>query len=69
MNNYFTCKQGLQLISLYTFDNDKLKVLNILASRLVDKQNYEIITESLTFSSNKDKAKILMGIPNYKNNY
>ncbi|WP_262512851.1 DUF4476 domain-containing protein [Barnesiella propionica] len=69
MNNYFTCKQELQLMSLYTFDNDKLKVLNILASRLVDKQNYEIITESLTFSSNKDKAKILMGIPNYKNNY
>ena len=50
-------------MSIYTFDDDKLKVLQILATRIADKENYDEIINSLDFLSSEDKAKEMLGIP------
>lgn len=57
INNYFTSNQCIRLMSIYTFDDDKLKVLEIIANRIVDRENYANVVESFTFLSSKDKAQ------------
>ena len=63
VNGYFTCKQTARLMSIFTFDDDKLKALEIMSGHLVDRENYDKILEALTFSSSKDKAKNILDIP------
>ena len=42
-NNSLNCVQCASLMALYTFDDDKMKVLNIFAPNIVDPENYEAI--------------------------
>lgn len=56
-------------MSIYTFDDDKLKVLQILATRIADKENYDKIINSLDFLSSEDKAKEMLGIPKNDNHF
>lgn len=56
-NRYFSCKQCIRLMSIYTFDDDKLKVLDIVAPRIADAENYEDIVRSLSFLSSQDKVR------------
>lgn len=59
-NRYVTCNQCIRLMSIYTFDDEKLKVLEIVAPNIIDAENYEDIIESLSFISSEEKAhKIL----------
>lgn len=51
-------------MSLYTFDNDKLKMLQVLKDHIADTTNYDNIVNSLDFISSKNKAKEILGIPN-----
>ena len=44
-------------MSIYTFDDDKLKVLDIVAPRIADRENYEDIVDSLDFLSSQDKVR------------
>ena len=53
----------LKLMSLYTFDNDKLKMLQVLKDHIADTTNYDNIVNSLDFISSKNKAKEILGIP------
>mgnify|MGYP002224405730 FL=1 len=62
-HRWFSCQQCVRLMSIYTFDDDKLKVLQILATRIADKENYDKIINSLDFLSSEDKAKEMLGIP------
>lgn len=57
VNNFFTCKQCIRLMSIYTFDDDKLKVLELIAPHIVDRENYEDIIDSLTFLSSEEKVR------------
>ena len=50
-------------MSIYTFDDDKLKVLQILATRIADKENYEKIINSLAFLSCVVFFFVLLDIP------
>ena len=59
-NKYFTCKQCIRLMSIYTFDDDKLEVLEIVAPRIVDSENYEDIIKSLSFISSEEKAEKIL---------
>ena len=59
---WFSCRQCVRLMSIYTFDDDKLKVLKILATRIVDRENYDEIINSLDFLSSENKAKEMLGI-------
>jgi len=57
----FSCAQCLQFI-LYTFDDDKLKMLKVLKGHIADTINYDDIVNSLDFISSKDKAREILGI-------
>lgn len=56
-NRYFSCQQCIRLMSIYTFDDDKLKVLDIVAPRIADRENYEDIVDSIDFLSSQDKVR------------
>lgn len=58
----FTCKQCIKLMSLYTFDDDKLKILKVLVGHISDKGNYNDIVDSLDFISSKEKARSILGM-------
>ncbi len=55
ISSYFDSKQCAKLLALFSFDNDKLEALKVLAPRIVDFNPKEILKQ-FTFSSNKDKA-------------
>lgn len=63
LSNQFTCRQCIKIMSVFTFDDAKLKTLNIMASHIADKENGETILDSFTFSTNRDKAKDMLRIP------
>ncbi len=51
----FTSSQCLQLTKLYTFDDDRMKIMKMMYPRIVDKEAFFTVIATLTFSSNKDK--------------
>lgn len=60
---YYTCGQCARLLQLFNFDDTKLQALRLMASHIVDPQNVSVVTETLSFDTNKDKAlQILRGI-------
>ena len=62
LDNYFTCQQCVRLMSLYKFDDDKLKILRIMAGHIVDLENHHDILMRFDFESNKLKALYILGI-------
>lgn len=60
-NRNFTCKQTATLLALISFDDDKLKALTLIAPRITDGVNYEQVINTFSFSSNKDKARKILG--------
>jgi hypothetical protein len=62
LDNYFTCHQCVRLMSLYKFDDDKLKILRIMVGHIVDLENHHDILMRLDFESNKLKALYILGI-------
>lgn len=59
----FTCQQCAEMMSLFTFDDDKMQVLRMFARRLVDKENYETILREIDSMFTQDDARKLLGIP------
>lgn len=53
--NYFTSAQILDLMSLLSFDSGKLKVAQMGYRNTIDKGNYFIVNNGLSFSSSKRK--------------
>lgn len=51
----FTSGQCAQLAKLYSFDDDRMKVMKMMYPRIVDKEAFFVAVDVLTFSSNKDK--------------
>ena len=51
----FTSGQCLQLVKFYTFDNERMKIMKMIYPRIVDKEAFFMVINSLTFSSNKKK--------------
>ena len=62
LDNYFTCQQCARLMSLYKFDDDKLKILRIMSGHIVDLENHHDILMRIDFDSNKLKALDILGI-------
>ena len=67
LDNYFTCRQCARLMSLYKFDDDKLKILRIMAGHLVDINNHNDILKQLDFGSSKRKALDILGFKHERN--
>ena len=53
----FTSAQCLQLTKLYTFDDDRMEIMKIMYPRIVDKEAFFTVINTLTFSSSKEKRK------------
>ena len=56
IGSYFSSRQCAQLLSLLSFDNNKMKALEVIAPRLVDMENADKIIKEFSFSSSKEKA-------------
>lgn len=57
---YFTCDQCKRLMSIYSFDKDKIKVFKLLYPRIVDRENMFLVMDALTFSSSKNEISQFM---------
>ena len=53
----FTSVQCLQLTKLYTFDDDRMEIMKIMYPRIVDKEAFFTVINTLTFGSSKEKMK------------
>ena len=53
----FTSAQCLQLTKLYTIDDDRMEIMKIMYPRIVDKEAFFTVINTLTFSSSKEKMK------------
>ena len=67
LDNYFTCRQCARLMSLYKFDDDKLKILRIMAGHIVDLKNHNDILKQFDFDSNRRKALDILGFKHERN--
>lgn len=56
MGSYFSSKQCETLLSLFSFQDSKLAVLEILSPRLLEQEELAGILKQFSFSSSKDKA-------------
>lgn len=53
---YYSCAQVVRIMKIFSFDDSKMKVLSIMAPRIVDLQNATDIYRIFTFDSDKEKA-------------
>ena len=53
----FTSAPCLQLTKLYTFDDDRMEIMKIMYPRIVDKEAFFTVINTLTFGSSKEKMK------------
>ena len=59
--NYFTTDQARRVLQLFSWDDDKLTVLEALAPRLRDAFNAHQLVDLFTFSSAKERARQILG--------
>ena len=62
LDNYFSCRQCAKILSLYSFDKDKLKVLDIMSRHVVDLDNAHLILDSFRYESDRRKAANMLGL-------
>lgn len=60
INNYFTCRQVLSIMKLFSFDDEKMQVLKIMNPNILDKENGEMLAEHFTFDSSKKQAMTIL---------
>ncbi len=56
-DNYFTCEQLINILKLFSFEDNKIKACKIVYPKLVDKENFHSVYSSFTFSDSKKKIK------------
>ena len=53
---YYSCTQVVRIMKIFSFDDSKMKVLSMMAPRIVDLQNATDIYRIFTFDSDKENA-------------
>ena len=53
---YYSCAQVVRIMKIFSFDDSKMKVLSMMAPRIVDLQNATDIYRIFTFESDKEKV-------------
>lgn len=61
-SNFFTVSQVAELMRLFYSDDGKIKVVEILHSRIIDPQNAFLLLKEVTFSSSKQKIKEIFNL-------
>ncbi|NDV83067.1 DUF4476 domain-containing protein [Bacteroides sp. 51] len=51
----FTSEQYIEMAKIYTFDKGKINMMKTVYPRIVDKQNFFMVIETLTFKMDKDQ--------------
>ncbi len=59
--SYFTCVQCAKILSLFSFEKNRLKALELFAPRIVDMKGVDDIINSFSFDSNKEEAIKILG--------
>lgn len=57
---YYSCSQAVRLMKIFTFDDERLKALSMMAPHIVDPQNATDIYKLFCFDSDKEKAGEIM---------
>jgi len=52
--NSFTSQQAKELVSLFTFENNKLEIAKYAYGQTVDKENYLVVNDAFSFNSSKE---------------
>ena len=60
IGNYFTSSQCADMLSLLSFDSNKLEALEYIAPRVIDKHACDVILKEFSFISNREKAEALL---------
>ena len=60
VGNYFTASQCADMLSLLSFDSNKLQALEYIAPRIIDKRECDVILREFSFISNREKAEKLL---------
>ncbi|MES1215054.1 MAG: DUF4476 domain-containing protein [Bacteroidota bacterium] len=53
--NFFTADQVKEMMSLFSFEDNKLEIAKQAYSKTLDKQNYRCVSDALSFSSSKNE--------------
>ena len=53
---YYSCAQVVRIMKIFSFDDSKMKVLSMMAPRIVDLQNATDIYQQFNFESEKQKV-------------
>lgn len=56
LGGYFSCSQCAKIVSTFSFSDDKMKALTLMAPHITDPQNAADIYSQFTFGSDRDKA-------------
>jgi hypothetical protein len=59
-SNWFTIAQLKQVINVLTFSSDKIRAVELIAPRIVDRQNSFTLYDAFTFDSDKRKAREIL---------
>lgn len=62
-HNWFTVEQVRLLLTLFSFESNRVDALRELAPRLVDPENGFRLYEAFTFKSHKEEAERILGRP------
>ena len=57
---YLTCAQLVRAVKLVTFAKDKVRVVEHIAPRVLDRENREDVVRAITFSSDQRKVRELL---------
>ena len=60
IGNYFISRQCADMLSLLSFDSNRLEALEYIAPRVIDKHACDVILKEFSFISNREKAEDLL---------
>ena len=60
IGNYFTSNQCADMLSILSFDSNRLEALEYIAPRVIDKHACDVILKEFSFVSNREKAEALL---------
>ena len=60
VGNYFTASQCADMLSLFSFDSNRLEALEYIAPRVIDKHACDVVLKEFSFISNREKAEELL---------
>lgn len=60
IGNYFTSRQCADMLSILSFDSNRLEALEYIAPHVIDKHACDVILKEFSFISNREKAEDLL---------